>query len=69
MNESAKLSRRSLSALVGAALVPVASPLTSAQAEPAGDDAEAAEAVRRNAGLIAKVAVPRSTEPASRFEA
>jgi hypothetical protein len=57
-----------MAALLGTAAASAAAP-AAAQPKPAAEVSEAVSALRRNAETLAKVEVPRDTEPAFRFQA
>lgn len=61
------MTRRSLAAWLGTAVASAAAP-AAGQPKPAVDASEAEAALRRHSEALAKVDVPRDTEPAFRFQ-
>ena len=68
MSGARPLTRRALGALLGTAVASGQAP-AAMQAKPAGENSEAETAMQRNSEALAKVDVPRDTEPAFKFQA
>ena len=66
MSGARAMTRRALGALLGTAVASAQAP-AAAQAKPAGESSEAVAAIQRNSEALAKVDVPRDTEPAFKF--
>jgi len=69
MSGARPLTRRALGALLGTAAVASAQAPAAMQAKPGGERSEAEAAMQRNSEALAKVDVPRDTEPAFKFQA